>query len=150
MRIPTSATTRWWRSSSPATSSASCRRASRVARSAALMLVACLWSAAALAEDGCGAATLCATFEPDTTSFEGTRMTTDGGLRWWVGNKGQSALDRTRIELVNIGRDGGHALKLTTQNDDRCVQSGSCNPYTFERSEINLDPAAPGASTGAV
>jgi len=122
-----------------------------VARSPAFLLLAfLLCSATARAEDGCGAATLCATFEPATTSFEGTQMTTDGGLRWWVGNKGQSALDRTRIELVGIGRDGGHGLKMTTQNDDRCVQSGSCNPHTFERSEINLDPAAPGASTGAV
>src|SRR5262245_19357394 len=150
MRTRTSATTRWWRSSWRPISSASCRCASRVARKLVLAVLALLCSATALGEDGCGAATLCATFEPDTTSFEGTRMTTDGGLRWWVGNKGQSALDRTRIELVNIGRDGGHALKLTTQNDDRCVQSGSCNPHTFERSEINLDPAAPGASTGAV
>jgi hypothetical protein len=117
---------------------------------AVFLVLALLWGAAALAEDGCGAATLCATFEPATTSFETNRITTDGGLRWWVGNKAQSALDRSRVELVGIGRDGSHALKITTQNDDRCVQSGSCNAHTFERSEINLDPAAPGASTGAV
>ena len=112
-----------------------------------------LWSAWVGANDGCGGATLCASFEPSTTAFgtpKPARLTTDGGLRWWVGNKGHDALDRTRIALVDFGRDGASALRITTLNDDRCVESGSCNAHTFERSEISLDPAAPGSSTGAV
>jgi hypothetical protein len=114
--------------------------------------LALLCSPLAGANDGCGGATLCASFERSTTSFgvpKPNEMSTEGGLRWWVGNKGRGALDGTRIALVDLGRDGASALKITTQNDDRCVQSGSCNAHTFERSEINLSPAASGP-TGAV
>ena len=109
-----------------------------------------LWGASACAHDACGDATLCASFEPSTTSFVRNQINSEGGLRWWVGNKGHDALDTTRIGLVNFGRDGGNALRITTRNDDRCVESGGCNAHTFERSEISLDPAPPGASTGAV
>jgi hypothetical protein len=103
--------------------------------------------------DACGGATLCASFEPATTSFatpKPIQLTTEGGLRWWVGIKGHNALDTTRIALVGFGRDGASALKITTQNDDRCVESGTCNQHTFERAEISLDSGAPGATTGAV
>jgi hypothetical protein len=117
-----------------------------------LILLALAWAPLALASDGCGDATLCASFERSTTSLgtpKPNQMTTDGGLRWWVGNKGHDALDTTRIALVDFGRDGSSALKITTQNDDRCVESGSCNAHTFERAEISLDPG-PGPTTGAV
>lgn len=90
-----------------------------------------------------GAATWCATFEPATTQFgvpSAIEMQTDLGLDWWVGNKSgaSGALDSTRIALVNFGRDGNSAIKFTTQLDDRCVESGSCHPFTYERSEIRL------------
>lgn len=114
-------------------------------------MVGLFWSSLAGANDG--GVTLSASFEPSTTSFATPKpgqFITEGGLRWWVGNKGHNALDETRIALVNFGRDGSAALKITTQNDDRCVESGSCNAHTFERSEISLDAAPPGASTGAV
>lgn len=109
-----------------------------------------LWSSAGAGNDGCAGASLCASFEPSTTSFTRNQLNTEGGVRWWVGNKGHDALDTARIALVGFGRDGASALKITTQNDDRCVESGSCNAFTFERSEISLDAAAPGATTGAV
>lgn len=100
----------------------------------------------------CGSASLCVSFEPATTALgspKPNQLTTEGGLQWWVGNKGQGALDKSRIALVPVARDGASALKLTTQNDDRCVQSGSCSAHTFERSEINL-AAADWGPTGAL
>jgi hypothetical protein len=124
-----------------------------VARRAALF---CLLACAGLAQakDLCGpGVTLCASFEPSTTVFgapKASQIITDGGLRWHVGNKGHDALDTMRIELVGFGRDGASALRITTQNDDRCVESGSCNPHTFERSEISLNATAPDQITGAV
>jgi hypothetical protein len=122
-----------------------------VARLVALVL-ALGASPLAGAADGCNGAKLCVSFEPATTILgapKANQMTSEGGVQWWVGNKGRGALDATRIALVPLGRDGASALKLTTQNDDRCVQSGSCGAHTFERSEINL-AAADWGPTGAL
>jgi hypothetical protein len=104
------------------------------------------------------AATLCATFDRDSTRIDGpeaTSIVSLGGLRgkdlaWDIVNKlAPGKADPTRVRIVDMGGARGGVLEVTTQDDDRCVESGGCNAYTWERSEIGL-VAGRAEPTGAV
>jgi hypothetical protein len=93
------------------------------------------------------AATLCATFDLDSTRIDGPEATSVISLRglrgkdlaWDIVNKiAPGRADPSRIRIVDMGGKRGGVLEVTTLDDDRCVESGSCSPHTWERSEIGF------------
>lgn len=123
----------------------------------AWLLLLLPWGAAA--HGACpSAATLCATFDAATTRIDGPEATSVislGGLKrneesrrtdlvWDIVNKlPPGKADPARIRIVDMGGARGGVLEVSTLDDDRCVESGSCGPHHFERSEIGLTAGRP-------